>query len=379
MGSKYLDEEPIALTRKERMLAALRRKPVDLVPFTTYNLHPYTGSYQEGEPSYDELMKLVVAKAGMLCKVNPKRIASKRMESFVENKVETPEDRVIHTTILHTPQGDLRSIDETPHNQPHYKTEHFIKTDEDIERYMSLPYEPHEYDIANMVAFEKELGDRGLIYTSYADPMFVAQSLFGSEEFWMRCLTNLPSVIRLIEHLFEPMLEDTRRHALACKGHDFVFQTDGPEVATPPMLPPRLFKELVTPYQKRLVEAIHNAGFLCMIHCHGKVRLVLEDIIATGADGLEPIEPPPQGDIAIEELMPICEGRLSLMGHIQDQEFYTAPPGTMTEHVEQIARAVRGRTGYVMSPTCTPFQFPASETYLRNYIEWIEAADRILT
>ncbi len=365
------------MTRKERMLAALRREPIDHVPFTTYNLHPYTGSYQGDDPSYRDLMKLVVEKAGMLCKVHAKRILPKRVASLVEDKVETREDRVVHTKILHTPKGDLQSVDETPFNQPHYKTEHFIKTDEDVERYLSLPAEPPAIDVGHLLAFEKELGDRGLIYTSYADPMFMAQSLFGSEEFWMRCLTNLPSVIRLIEFLFEPMLEETRRQAQACKGHDFVMQTDGPEVATPPMLPPRLFKELVTPYQTKLIETIHDAGLLAVIHCHGKIRLVLEDIIATGADALEPIEPPLQGDITIAELMPICEGRLSLMGHIQDQEFYTATPGTMTAHVEEIARSVKGRTGYIMSPTCTPFQFPASEIYLRNYTEWIEAAARI--
>jgi hypothetical protein len=74
------------------MLTALGRGKADCVPFTTYNLHPYTGRYQGGGPSYDELMKLVVEKAGMLCKVNPKRIPPKRAESFIEKKVETKDD-----------------------------------------------------------------------------------------------------------------------------------------------------------------------------------------------------------------------------------------------------------------------------------------------
>ena len=73
-----------------------------------------------------------------------------------------------------------------------------------------------------------------------------------------------------------------------------------------------------------------------------------------------------------------AEGRISLMGYIQDQEFYTAPPGRMTHRVEEIASVVNGRTGYIMSPTCTPFERPCSEIYARNYMEWLEAADRIL-
>jgi hypothetical protein len=31
-----------------------------------------------------------------------------------------------------------------------------------------------------------------------------------------------------------------------------------------------------------------------------------------------------------------------------------------------------------MTPTCTPFQHPAAATFVRNYSEWIEAADRLL-
>ena len=44
----------------------------------------------------------------------------------------------------------------------------------------------------------------------------------------------------------------------------------------------------------------------------------------------------------------------------------------------QIARVARGRTGYICMPTATPFQFPPTETFVRNYTEWIEAADRLL-
>jgi uroporphyrinogen-III decarboxylase len=140
---------------------------------------------------------------------------------------------------------------------------------------------------------------------------------------------------------------------------------------------PALFGKLVTPYMRKLAEVIHDGGLLCGIHCHGHVREVFPEMLKTGADLLEPIEPPDQGNITLAELMQQAEGRICLMGHIQDQEFYTAPPGHMTRQVEEIARVVHGRTGYIMSPTCTPFERPCSEIYARNYMEWLEAADRI--
>jgi uroporphyrinogen-III decarboxylase len=144
------------------------------------------------------------------------------------------------------------------------------------------------------------------------------------------------------------------------------------------MMSPALYARLVTPYLRRLIRLAHDGGMLTALHCHGRVREVFPEILRTGADLLEPIEPPNQGNIPLAELMRQAHGRICLMGHIQDQEFYTASPGFMTKRVEQIAKVVRGRTGYIMSPTCTPFEFPCSEIYRRNYLEWLEAAERLL-
>ena len=96
----------------------------------------------------------------------------------------------------------------------------------------------------------------------------------------------------------------------------------------------------------------------------------------TGVDAIEPIEPPPQGDIDLSELLDRTGGRMSVMGHMQDQEFHYVAPGVMTKHVDDIARVTEGRKGYIMMPTCTPFQHPATTVWLRNYFEWIEAAYR---
>ncbi|MDP6449170.1 MAG: uroporphyrinogen decarboxylase family protein, partial [Lentisphaeria bacterium] len=172
--------------------------------------------------------------------------------------------------------------------------------------------------------------------------------------------------------------DNVRRLVTACRGLPALFYTVGPELCTPPMTSPAVFAALVTPYQRQLIEIIHDAGFAAAIHCHGRVRSILEEVLGTGADVLEPIEPPPQGDITLAELLQKVGDRLCLVGHIQDQEFHTVSPGTMTSRVEAIARLVNGRTGYVMTPTCTPFQHPASATFQHNYREWIEAADRVL-
>lgn len=364
------------MTRKERIFAALRGEAVSHVPFATYNLHPYVDSPHAKDTSYQELLALVEQNAGIYCKL--KLEPTSQPAVLPVERVEWDGDLRIETTILPAPEGDLRSVRMTPPGQPGLVTEHFIKTDEDINRYMSLPWKPPEYDPAPLREFAEQLGDRGVMTVSYSDPMYAAASLFDFGEFCIRYATEPASIRRLVNYLFEQIADDTRRKALACRGLDIIFLTAGPEIATPPMMPPDAFAELVVPYEKGLIQIIHAEGHLAMIHCHGRVRQVLEGMIETGVDAIEPIEPPPQGDITLTELMNCAAGRLGLLGYIQDQEFHSAPAGTMTRRVEDIARVVDGRTGYVMAPTCTPFQHPSTKTFLRNYTEWIEAAARIL-
>ena len=364
------------MTRRERMMAAVRFQPVDRVPFATYNLHPYRAAHAD-DPSYAGLLALVREKAGVYCKSTCKTVGGRASDGEMSTR-ETPDGHAITTTVVATPKGDLTAVVVKPPDQPAYVTEHFVKTDEDIEKYLSLPYEPVEYDPAPAQEMLEKLDGTGLVLVGYGDPMHTVARLFDFNDFAIRCATDLPSIKRLVDFAFERVREDLGRRLKACKGVEVGFMTGGPEICTPPLMPPALFRELVTPCQKRLVEAIREAGFVSGIHCHGRVRHVLDEMLEIGPDYIEPIEPPPQGDITLAELRERTAGRMCLIGHIQDQELHSVPPGTMKRRVEEIARVVDGGTGYIMTPTCTPFQHPATDTYVRNYAEWIEAADRVL-
>ena len=357
------------------MLAAIRREPVDHVPFSTYNLSPVGENRHTRDDSYRELLELVAAKSAVLSKMAAQG-GVREPEGLSEKHVAQTDEGKVTTTTLHTPKGDLKSVMVRPTDQPAYVTEHYIKTDEDVARYMSIPYEPADSDLSRAIALYDAVGEGGLVYVAYPDPMYSAGRLFDYEDFVVRCFTDLDNVLVLIDHIFEREREQVRGLADAAKGRDFLMYTAGPEAACPPMMRPEIFSRIVTPYHTELVNIFHDAGILVSMHCHGRVRDVLGEAIKCGFDVIEPIEPPPQGDITLAELMQEADGRIALMGHVQDQELHYAEPGHFTRLVEHLANVVDGRTGYLCTPTCTPFQYPATEVYLRNYAEWIEAADR---
>jgi uroporphyrinogen-III decarboxylase len=360
------------------MLAAIHQEPVDRVPHATYNIHPFAGSLHADDPSYRPLLEQIAATAGVAIKVGDQGNGWGPSPEFFERRVEGRGDARTEYLILHTPKGDLSMVSRIPENKPGMAIRHFLVTDDDLEKYLSLPYPRPTVDLTQVRAVHASAGERALILVGYSEPMYATASLFSFEDFALRCATDRSSIRRMIDRAFEPCLEYVGLLARACRGLEVVLHTVGPEICTPPMLAPALFAELVTPYMTRLIEVIHEAGLRAAIHCHGHVREVLPQILATGCDLLEPIEPPPQGNIGLQELLEQTRGRLTLMGHIQDQDFYTAQPGEMTRRVEEIARAVDGGTGYIMSPTCTPFQRPCSEVYRANYLEWLQAAARVL-
>jgi uroporphyrinogen-III decarboxylase len=158
-----------------------------------------------------------------------------------------------------------------------------------------------------------------------------------------------------------------------------LFYSAGVEVATPPMLSPAAFAELVTPYESALVRMIRDAGHLSAIHCHGRVGRVLDQFLEIGVQALEPLEPPPQGDIPLEQALEAVEGRICLMGYVQDQDLYRAEPDEIRAKVRAIRRAVEdrmaeGRTGYIMTSTATPYMDPPPPRFVRNYVAYLEAA-----
>ncbi|MDO8681861.1 MAG: uroporphyrinogen decarboxylase family protein [Armatimonadota bacterium] len=369
------------MTRKERLLAAIRRGAVDRVPYATYNIHPYSDNDHTRDASYCEIMEQIETNVGVVIKVSSVGAGvglSRPAEGVVDTVTEINGEERIVTTTIHTPKGDLKSEYRNYLNKPGLMMKHLIADDEDIEKYMSLPYEPPEYDLSNAFSLHKSVGDRGIILLGFDDPMYQMASLFHYEDFCIRTLTDLPSIKRMVDWAFERSLENMKLVVAASGDMDCVFHTSGPELCTPPMIPPSVFAELVTPYMRQLVEVAHKAGKLAAIHCHGRVRQVFEQMIETGADMLEPIEPPPQGDISLSELLNQASGAICLMGHVQDQDFYSAPEGYFTTWVKGIAKTVGGRTGYIMSPTCTPFDIPCTDTYKRNYMEWLTAAEAML-
>jgi len=365
------------MTSRERLLAALNRKKTDRVPISTYELAGYNSrSFENNEPSYKKLMDYIREKTDCVCMwdLNSNGVAAissypAKISSAVKRGANYNETRYT----LKTPGGELTSTSRVYDDlNTTWRTERWCKTTEDVDRYLSLPYEPESFDASDHPRIIGEVGDRGIIMSSVSDPACHVMELmeFGEATVW--AMTETKHFERTMEEIHRRTMINLGR-MLTEKTVD-LYRICGPEYLTPPYLPPEFFERFVAPYIREMTDLIHSHGGLVRIHSHGKIKNVLDGIIASGADALDPCEAPPDGDITLRELKERAGARMCLFGNMQLKMLEHADAREIRETVRDCMDSAMGNGGYVIMPTAAPIDVSLSPKTEENYFAFIEAA-----
>jgi uroporphyrinogen-III decarboxylase len=109
------------------------------------------------------------------------------------------------------------------------------------------------------------------------------------------------------------------------------------------------------------------------MHCHGKINAFLESFIDMGVDSVHPAEPPPGGDVLLEDVRKRFKNKICITGNIQ----YEALSSSSEEEIERTVRAsIRsgGAEGaFILSPCCGLYESPLPRKTAANYIRFIRA------
>jgi len=371
-------------TGRRRLLEALACGVPDRVPINTYELAGRNSEdWYSKQPSYARLMEYIRAHTDAITNWNPQPpndlyIASERfLCSSYPVEIETRSEkagRMVRTTrIVHTPKGDLRAVSQAdPDLYTTWQVEHFCKSIEDVDKALSVPYEPAGYDASDLPRVRAELGDHGIVMASLGDPAYMAADLMSFEDFLLWAFQETEHYARTVEIIAERVLENLRR-MLDCCLLD-LYRICGPEYMTPPYLPPSMFRRFMVPYLKEMAEIIHDRGSKVRIHCHGKIGQVLDMCFETGCDGIDPCEAPPGGDIELSEVKRRCAAhKVSVWGNLELQLLETASPREVRAEVQKILAEAKEGGGFVLMPAAAPISIPLSPRAEENYMAFIDA------
>jgi uroporphyrinogen-III decarboxylase len=259
-----------------------------------------------------------------------------------------------------------------------WNIEHLLKSTDDLRAYLELPDEvfTEEIDVRPLIEEDRKLGDRGIVMVDTEDPICAAASLFSMADYTVVALTEQGLFHRLLEKLSPHIYARTEKTAVEFPGH--LWRIYGPEYATEPYLPPQLFSEYVVRYTGPMVEMIQKYGGFARLHCHGKIHAVLDYIVEMGAAAIDPLEPPPQGDVELAEVRRDYGDKFVLFGNIEFADIENSDPAQFERIVERsLADGTQGTgKGFVLMPSAAPIGRKVTPRVMANYETMVRMASR---
>jgi hypothetical protein len=327
-------------------------------------------AWENQQPAYHNLMQLIRDETDCLymCSFPAKNRAAR----FTVSEWDEGPRRVTRR-VLHTPRGDLQATEyrEAGLNTV-WRTERWLKTDDDVQRYLSLPRDMEMPDLGGFAVVQERLQDNGIPLVDVADPICIVAELFEFGEFMLRAFTQTEQIVALLDHVAPAVY--SHLDYLLDHGIGPLFRVVGAEYATPPYMPPALFERFVVRYTGPMVERIKAHGCYARLHCHGRLRQALPMIVEMGVDALDPVEAPPSGDIPLAVVKRLYGNRLCLFGNLQLRDLETLPAEDMRNVVRAAIEAGKPGGGYVIMPTACPINADLSPVAERNYRIFIETA-----
>lgn len=251
--------------------------------------------------------------------------------------------------------------------------EGYIKSEEDVDKILSIPFDPLDVDMSPVNEAQRMLGDGGIMATGVADPICSVADLFTLRDFALTASREKKIIKKLLD-FFAERIEDYVRQ-MAEQSTDVMYRIVGPEYVTPPILPPKLFFEFVVPYDKRLVDIVKKNDNIACIHCHGRIGTVLDGIKQINPHVLEPIEPPPQGDIELEQIKERIGDQTCLMGYLQYNDLEFDKPESIRDKVRSAIRQAAPGGGYILFPTAEPIA-QITDRLLANQKEFVRSGKK---
>jgi hypothetical protein len=257
-----------------------------------------------------------------------------------------------------------------------WTVEYWLRSERDVQAFLELPDEVLAWE-ANWAHLQEEsqmLGERGLVMIDTPDPLCQAAGMMSMEDYTVLAFTDPSLFHALLSKLAVPLQEATKTVAGACPG--FLWRIYGPEYASEPYLPPRLFEEYVVSYTGPMVKTIHQSGGYARIHCHGRLGNILPFIVQMGAAAIDPIEPPPQGDVELIDVRREYGQALTLFGNLEASDIENLPADEFERRVVRALRegtAGKGR-GFVLMPSACPYGRVIGVQTLVNYETMVRLA-----
>jgi uroporphyrinogen decarboxylase len=235
-----------------------------------------------------------------------------------------------------------------------------IKTREDFERYQ--PPDPHAP--GRFTPIEKAVeryGSRRAVIVHLNDVFTLPRYLMGMQDLLQAIIADPELVRSLVDLSVEINLELAKE--VAARGVKIVFTGDDYAYNAGPLMSPKHFRELFYPGLKRVMGGFKDLGLYVIKHSDGNLWPILDMIIDTGIDCLDPIDP--LGGMDLAEVKEKYRDRVALKGNVDCSQLLTF--GTRDEIIAATRTALKKGMpggGYILSSSNSIHSAVPPDNYL---------------
>ncbi len=197
------------------------------------------------------------------------------------------------------------------------REEHGVETDppirtlRDLERY--VPPDPRAS--GRYATIEKTVAEHGnthAVIVHLNDVFSIPRSLLGYENLLMAIAADAGLVSALVEVSVETNLAMARE--VAARGVQIVYTGDDFAGDTGPLMSPAHFRALFSPGLRRVIGGFKDLGLLVIKHTDGMIWPIMDMIVDSGIDCLDPIDPVAGMDLG--EVKRQLGSRIALKGNV---------------------------------------------------------------
>jgi len=320
------------MTKKERMLAALRRQPVDRIPRGELGIE---GGF---------ISAFTADVKTPMSQLQKELYVREQLGFDYINIHEFPRKLLRYSSdgypIYESPYGDV--FKETPYSFQMLKAA--LEDIEDVESYETADL---SCATTHLVDFYRENSDLFLM-CQINGPVGGVDWALGMEDYMCYCMTDTELVAQMAEKI--TAYEVGRAKKFLDHGAEAILIADDIAFNSGLLLPPRIMEQVAYPFYKRMITEIKAYKDVPVIlHTDGYIYDALDKIVECGFDGLQSIQPSAGMDIG--KVKQLVGDKLCLIGNVDLN--YLLPFGTPEEvsaETKKLAE-IAGPNGFVLS-TC---------------------------
>jgi len=366
------------VTPRQRLIAAFRGERADRVPVTLYEFSHLDDNRPRDDAGYAALIELQ-REMGETFAHCPADFGTGVGDPNAMNATsEEIAGSLVRTVTIRTPKGDLTAVARRePDNLTWWQTKPLIETAEDCRKWLSLPPTPARPDPDRVKGMQQRLGEKGLVVLGPGDALGLVCGMFHFDT-WLTLLADDEGLILAMMDAMAERLNAALR-ALCPHISGACVRFWGPEYAGAPLMNPhKWFERLVTEYDREPIRIVNESGNYSVLHCHGRMGDILDQIAELAPTALEPLEVLPAGtaDVTLEQVKGRLGGEMCLMGAMQASELETQGPEQIDRRVEQVLRVGAPDGRFVLLPTSAPISYPLPARLVDNYRAYFEAAHK---